>query len=64
MDIVIGVILVGAILGAIFVKMSGEGTVVEGALQGGCAAGGCLLQLLIPAVALLLGLWLLRAILT
>jgi len=63
MEIVLWVLGIGVVLGVGWAVLSGENP-VEGALQGGCMAGSCLLQLLIPAVMLLVGLWLLSKILS
>lgn len=52
---------IGAVLGVLFMRGSGD-SVTEGAAAGAITAGFCMLQLIIPAVALLLGLWLLGKI--
>lgn len=62
MEIILWILGIGAVIGVLVAVFSGENP-LEGALQGGCMAGNCLLQLLIPAIMVLIGIWLLAQIL-
>lgn len=55
MEILIGILVVAAIVGAVFAKMGGA-SAAEGALQGGCMAGGCMIQLVLAALPIIGGL--------
>lgn len=52
---------IGAALGAVYALGAKENP-FAGALAGGMYAGGCLIQLIIPAIMVLVGLWLLHLI--
>lgn len=56
--IIIGAIVIGGILGAIFSDDSqGEGA-AQGAMAGGCLAANCLIRIAIAAIGIIIVLWL------
>lgn len=63
MGTILTILAVCAVIGAILSKMSGEGA-VEGAVGGAFMGGSCMLQAIIAALPVLLGLWLLMQLLS
>jgi hypothetical protein len=61
MTIVLWILGVGAVIGVIFAIVNRE-SVFSGAAAGALVAGNCLFQLLVPAVVLVVGYWLLKQI--
>lgn len=61
MSTILIILGIGAAIGVILAIANKESP-LAGAMHGGCMAGSCMVQLLIPVLMLLAGLWLLSAI--
>lgn len=61
MTTILVILAIGAVLGALFMRNSGD-SVAGGAATGAMAAGYCMVQLLIPVFVLIVGFWLFRQI--
>lgn len=62
MDVVLLIIIIGVLIGIVIGLIGGSESILASGLAGGLGAFGCMVQLMIMALPVLLGLWLIHAI--